>query len=41
MRSLWERRERRGECGKYAIRGIWTGLAFALIAVAVSVVGLT
>jgi hypothetical protein len=34
MRSLWERVPKRGECGKYAVRGIWIGVVFALVAVA-------
>lgn len=34
MRSLWERTPRRGECGKFAIRGIIIGVIIALVAVA-------
>ena len=40
MRSLWERRPPRGQCGKSAIRGMVIGAALALGAIAAAVLGL-
>ena len=34
MRSLWEPRARRGECGKFAVRGVLLGMVLALAAIA-------